>query len=87
MQPRLPAENLATVAEPGMQRCAQNTLPLPVDRCHAPDVARQLERMDVPLDEWQQGWLTAILAKRENGQYACGIGGAGTSDEIHCQGS
>lgn len=41
-----------------------------------PDVARQLERMDVPLDEWQQGWLTAILAKRENGQYACGIGGA-----------
>lgn len=30
----------------------------------------------MPLDEWQRGWLTAILAKRENGQYACGIGGA-----------
>lgn len=41
-----------------------------------PQVARQLKKMNTPLDEWQRGLCKSILAKRENGQYACGIGGA-----------
>jgi hypothetical protein len=41
-----------------------------------PNVERQLERMGTPIDEWQKGLMTTILAKRENGQYACSIGGA-----------
>lgn len=41
-----------------------------------PQVERQLARMGTPIDEWQKGLMTSILAKRENGQYACGIGGA-----------
>jgi len=41
-----------------------------------PSVASQLERMELPLDRWQQGLCQAILAKREDGQYACGVGGA-----------
>jgi phage terminase large subunit-like protein len=32
--------------------------------------------MKTPLDEWQSGLGWAILAKRTNGMYACGIGGA-----------
>lgn len=41
-----------------------------------PQVQRQLRRMGTPLDTWQQGLLTTILAKRASGKYACGIGGA-----------
>lgn len=41
-----------------------------------PSVERQLKRMGTPLDVWQQGLMMSILAKRESGQYACGIGGA-----------
>src|SRR5690625_112928 len=41
-----------------------------------PHVARELNRLELPLDRWQQGLCQAILAKREDGQYACGIGGA-----------
>lgn len=41
-----------------------------------PRVERQLKKMRTPLDVWQQGLLTTILAKRESGKYACGIGGA-----------
>ena len=41
-----------------------------------PSVAAQLSTLDIPLDRWQQGFCQAILAKREDGQYACGIGGA-----------
>lgn len=41
-----------------------------------PLVSRQLQKMDTPLDTWQQGLMTAILAKRADGMYACGIGGA-----------
>src|SRR5690625_1784383 len=44
-----------------------------------PLLGPQIERMGTPLDRWQQGLCQAILAKRENGQYACGIGGAITS--------
>lgn len=41
-----------------------------------PQVERQLKKMNTPLDQWQQGLVTAIVAKREGGLYACGIGGA-----------
>lgn len=41
-----------------------------------PSIEIQLERLGLPLDRWQQGLCQAILAKRESGQYACGIGGA-----------
>lgn len=41
-----------------------------------PSVAAQLHAMGIPLDRWQQGFCQAILAKREDGKYACGIGGA-----------
>lgn len=41
-----------------------------------PLIERQIARMGTPLDEWQKGLMATIVAKRENGQYACGIGGA-----------
>lgn len=41
-----------------------------------PSVEVQLRRMQLPLDQWQQGFCQAVLGKREGGQYACGIGGA-----------
>ncbi|MCC3277524.1 hypothetical protein LJ753_16795 [Arthrobacter sp. zg-Y20] len=41
-----------------------------------PLLAVQLERMQTPLDEWQRGLMMSVLAKREDGMYACGIGGA-----------
>lgn len=44
-----------------------------------PMVERQLNKMNTPLDEWQRGLCKLIVAKRANGQYACGIGGALTS--------
>ena len=41
-----------------------------------PSVAAQLDRMRIPLDAWQRGLLTAVMGKRADGLYACGIGGA-----------
>lgn len=41
-----------------------------------PSVARELERMNTPLDEWQSNLCQAVVAKRADGKYACGIGGA-----------
>src|SRR5690625_7914397 len=49
-----------------------------------PSIAAQLKVMDIPLDRWQQGFCQAILAKREDGQYACGVGGAAASIPRHC---
>ena len=40
-----------------------------------PAVAAQLERMEMPLDVWQQGFVSAALGKRADGLYAAGIGG------------
>lgn len=40
-----------------------------------PSVAAQLERMEMPLDAWQRGWVSGALGKRTDGQYAAGIGG------------
>ena len=41
-----------------------------------PSVERQLNKMGTPLDEWQRGLCMAVTAKRSDGLYACGIGGA-----------
>lgn len=41
-----------------------------------PSVHSQLVRAGLPLDLWQQNFCQTILAKRADGQYACGIGGA-----------
>ncbi|GAA2545737.1 hypothetical protein GCM10009861_01910 [Neomicrococcus aestuarii] len=41
-----------------------------------PIVEYNLDRMGTPLDKWQQGLCMSIVAKREDGLYACGIGGA-----------
>lgn len=41
-----------------------------------PMVKRQLDRMKFPMDEWQVGLSKAILARRADGTYACGTGGA-----------
>ena len=40
-----------------------------------PSIEHQLRRMNTPLDEWQRGLCKAVLAKRADGLYACGIGG------------
>src|SRR5690625_1368674 len=40
-----------------------------------PSVAAQLERMNMPLDRWQQGFVSAALGKRADGMYAAGVGG------------
>lgn len=44
-----------------------------------PQVERWFSKMGTPMDRWQVGLVTAILAKRADGLYACGIGGALTS--------
>lgn len=41
-----------------------------------PSVAAQLQQAEISLDSWQIGLSAAVLAKRESGLYACGIGGA-----------
>lgn len=51
-------------------------LPSGIVRSGWAEVARQLEKMNTPLDAWQQGLARAVVAKREDGLYACGIGGA-----------
>lgn len=40
-----------------------------------PSVRAQLDRMDTPLDPWQQGLVMGALGKRADGLYAAGIGG------------
>ena len=40
-----------------------------------PSVRAQLERMETPLDPWQQGLVSGALGKRADGLYAAGIGG------------
>lgn len=41
-----------------------------------PSVARQIKRMGMPLDMWQQNFTQLLLSKRADGIYACGVGGA-----------
>lgn len=49
-----------------------------------PAVADMLEEMDYPLDGWQRGLAQSILAKREDGIYAAGIGGVAISIPRQC---
>ena len=41
-----------------------------------PSVAVELDRMGIPLDQWQKGFIQVLLGKRDDGLYACGVGGA-----------
>ncbi|MFW0112124.1 hypothetical protein [Rothia sp. CCM 9416] len=41
-----------------------------------PMIARQLQRMSYPLDRWQVGFGQLLFAKRADGVYGCGVGGA-----------
>lgn len=41
-----------------------------------PQYERILNACGVFFDEWQRGFSTLLFAKRSNGKYACGIGGA-----------
>lgn len=50
-------------------------LPSGIKTSGYPAVAAQCAKMGVQHDDWQQGLGRAILAKRENGKYAAGIGG------------
>lgn len=50
-------------------------IPSGVERTEWPLVARQLEKMDWPFDEWQKNLCTVGTGLRANGMYACGIGG------------
>lgn len=40
-----------------------------------PQARAQLQKLGIPLDGWQEGFLTAALGKRADGVYAAGIGG------------
>lgn len=44
-----------------------------------PAISGMLDEMDYPLDGWQQGLGRVLFARRENGLYACGVGGAAIS--------
>lgn len=41
-----------------------------------PKIAHQLKRMRYPLDRWQIGFGQLLFAKKADGFYACGVGGA-----------
>lgn len=50
-------------------------IPTGIEKTEWPVVARQLQRMDWPFDEWQKNLCTVATGLRPNGMYACGIGG------------
>ena len=50
-------------------------LPTGIIATEANLVEHQLRRINLPLDTWQSGLHTAILGVREDGLYACGVGG------------
>ena len=50
-------------------------IPDGIETTEWPSVAVELDRMEWPLDHWQQGLCTVATGLRENGKYACGIGG------------
>lgn len=50
-------------------------MPSGIESTEWPLIARQLQRMRYPMDRWQVGIGTALVAKRGDGMYACGIGG------------
>lgn len=50
-------------------------IPSGVEQTEWPIVAAQLERMEWPLDVWQQNLCTVATGLRSDGMYACGVGG------------
>lgn len=50
-------------------------VPTGIEKTEWPSVARQLDRMDWPLDEWQRNLCTVATGLRSDGMYACGVGG------------
>lgn len=74
---RFPMVPSARSGDPKLSDVARHLiLPSGIVSSDFPLLAVQLERMQTPLDEWQRGLMMAVLAKREDGMYACGIGGA-----------
>lgn len=71
---------MGTLAPSGTQKLSDIAkhlvLPDGIVSSDFPLLSPQLDRMGTPLDNWQRGLCQAILAKREDGMYACGIGGA-----------
>lgn len=65
--------------KPGTRKLSEVTkhlsLPSGIVSTGYPAVAAQCRKMGVVHDDWQQGLGRAVLAKRENGLYAAGIGG------------
>lgn len=61
---------------PRLSECASKlNLPAGIETTVFPAVAAQCERMGISFDQWQAGIGTVALGKRENGKYACGVGG------------
>lgn len=50
-------------------------IPSGIERTEWPMVAHELQRMDWPLDTWQQNLCMVGTGLRSNGMYACGVGG------------
>lgn len=71
---------MAPVAQSGGPRLSEVArelvLPSGIELDGWSDIVHHLEEMQIPLDPWQHGLATAVMAKREDGLYACGIGGA-----------
>lgn len=51
-------------------------LPEGITGTKAPIVERELRRLRLNMDPWQSGIHTAVLGVRDDGLYACGVGGA-----------
>lgn len=71
---------LQTVKKPGTQKLSELArhlvMPTGIVSTEYPRVETKLRQLRVPMDEWQRGIGRALLAKRADGLYACGIGGA-----------
>ena len=64
-------------SDPKLSEVARHLIvPEGIESTAWPSVAAQLAKLDLPLDVWQRGLLTAVMGKRADGMYACGIGGA-----------
>lgn len=65
-----------TTSEPKLSDVAKHlVVPSGITKTGYPAVEAQCRKMGVEHDPWQKGLARAILAKRENGMYAAGIGG------------
>lgn len=75
-RPRQTKTSTPTTSERKLSDVAKHlVVPSGIKTTGYPAVAAQCKKMGVQHDPWQQGLARAILAKRENGLYAAGIGG------------